>query len=276
MPQLIVNADDLGAGPARDRGIARAFRDGIVTSASLLANGPSFAGAVGLARDLGLPVGVHLNLSEGVPLAGPIPGLTLADGAFPGKQGLRRALASGRVDGGALRRELAAQVERVRVAGLKPDHLDTHQHFALLPAATDAVTAVAKTCGLGAVRFPGPAEPPAGDPPGPLGRELAAYRRWAPALLARLRAAGLAAPAGLWGMPLLGRLCEATLLGTLERIPAGTWELMVHPGYADGGTAFAGPAREVELEALVSPRVRDALGRAGIELITFGALPCGC
>jgi predicted glycoside hydrolase/deacetylase ChbG (UPF0249 family) len=64
--RLIVNADDLGCGPARDRGIFRAFQQGIVTSASLLANGRTFAEAAREARTLGLPVGVHLNLAEGV------------------------------------------------------------------------------------------------------------------------------------------------------------------------------------------------------------------
>ncbi len=274
MPQLIVNADDLGAGPGRDRGIARAFEEGVVTSASLLATGPSFAVAARLARDLALPLGVHLNLSEGAPLCGPIPGLTAGNGEFPGKEGLRRALAAGRPDPEGVGRELAAQVARVRDAGLEPDHLDTHQHFALFPAGTRAVLETARASGIRAQRLPAPAEPAADDPPGPLGRELALYRRLAPAAARRLRESGLATPAGLWGMPLLDRLDEARLLAALERLPAGTWELMVHPGYAEGGNAFSGPAREAELAALTSPLVRDAVARLGIRLVAFGDLPC--
>jgi predicted glycoside hydrolase/deacetylase ChbG (UPF0249 family) len=69
---LIVNADDLGWTEGINRGIAEAHRNGIVTSASLLANGAAFASAVEMARHTpGLGVGVHLNLSEGAPVSGP-------------------------------------------------------------------------------------------------------------------------------------------------------------------------------------------------------------
>src|SRR5580700_4263271 len=67
---LIVNADDLGWTEGVNRGIAEAHRHGIVTSASLLANGSAFASGVELARTTpGLGVGVHLNLSDGEPVA---------------------------------------------------------------------------------------------------------------------------------------------------------------------------------------------------------------
>ncbi|HDS15451.1 MAG TPA: ChbG/HpnK family deacetylase [Proteobacteria bacterium] len=50
MIRLIINADDLGSGPQRDRGILHAFERGLVTSASLLANGSSFTEAARLAQ----------------------------------------------------------------------------------------------------------------------------------------------------------------------------------------------------------------------------------
>src|SRR5271165_5303232 len=70
MKNLIVNADDLGWTEGVNRGIAEAHANGIVTSASLLANGQAFASGVelALARE-GLGVGVHLNLSDGPPIA---------------------------------------------------------------------------------------------------------------------------------------------------------------------------------------------------------------
>ena len=115
MRRLIINADDLGSGSERDRGIFESFSDGIVTSASLLANGPSFAAVAATALELGLPLGVHLNLAEGMPLRGAIPGLTTAAGAFPGKAGLRCYLAGAEVDAAFLYRELAAQISNLVV-----------------------------------------------------------------------------------------------------------------------------------------------------------------
>ena len=70
MKNLIVNADDLGWTDGVNRGILEAFHHGIVTSTSLLANGAAFAGGVEAARSApGLGVGVHLNLSNGPPIA---------------------------------------------------------------------------------------------------------------------------------------------------------------------------------------------------------------
>ncbi|PYT99697.1 MAG: hypothetical protein DMG34_20285 [Acidobacteria bacterium] len=72
MKNLIVNADDLGWTPGVNRGISEAHRNGIVTSTSLLANGCAFDDGVRLSRELPrLGVGVHLNLSDGKPVAPP-------------------------------------------------------------------------------------------------------------------------------------------------------------------------------------------------------------
>ena len=70
LKNLIVNADDLGWTEGVNRGIADAFRNGIVTSASMLANGEAFAGGLQIAGQApGLGLGVHLNLSDGAPVA---------------------------------------------------------------------------------------------------------------------------------------------------------------------------------------------------------------
>lgn len=274
MRRLIINADDLGSGSERDRGIFQSFSRGIVTSASILANGPSFAAAASVARELGLPLGVHLNLSEGPSLSGVIPGLTSMDGTFPGKAGLRRFLSGEEIDLSPLYRELAAQIERVRAAGIVPDHLDAHQHFSLYPAAAALLLALAQDYAIPALRLPSPVESPAADPGGELGEELSLYRCLAPACAAQLRERGVATPDGLFGMPYLNRLDEQTLVKILNVIPVGTWELMVHPGYADATAAFSGAARQVELTALTSPAVIAELRRCGITPVTFRELSC--
>lgn len=274
MIRLLVTADDFGSGPGRNRGIAEAFRTGIVTGASLLANGPAFADAVRLAQELGLPVGVHLNLAEGLPLSGPITGLTGPDGSFPGKAELREILARADFDHAAARRELAAQIAQVRSAGLEPTHLDSHQHCTLFPIFAALLIDVAHASGIAATRLPQPAEAPKGDPAGALGQELLLYRRLAPACASSLRQAGLRTPDGLCGMPLLNRLNQAALLKLLPQLMDGTWELMTHPGYSDPDHPFGGYAREVELRALTAPAVRAAVATRKIELISYRELAC--
>jgi len=133
MISLIINADDLGCNALRDRGILEAQQKGIVTSASILANGSSFNTATKQVKHSKLPVGAHLNLADGIALTGPIKGLTDSSGNLPGKKKLRRQLAAKSFDPKELRKELKTQIQRIFEAGVEPDHLDGHQHGQLFP-----------------------------------------------------------------------------------------------------------------------------------------------
>jgi predicted glycoside hydrolase/deacetylase ChbG (UPF0249 family) len=221
-------------------------------------------------------VWVHLNLADGAAVSGPISGLTDSHGRFPGKVVLRTILGHGNFDRAGVHRELLAQIDRVRAAGLEPDHLDTHQHCLLFPSLTDLVVAVAKTSGIRALRLPAPPAPVEGDLPGPLGNELTLYRRLAPAARRELHRAELWTPDGLYGMELLNHLDTVSLVAQLAAIPAGTWELMTHPGYPDPHDPFGGPEREVELAALTAPAIRQLVAARGICLTSFGECACAC
>ncbi len=274
MIRLIVNADDLGAGHRTDRGIFEAYSKGIVTCASVLPNGPSFTDALREADRLGLPLGVHLNLSEGRPLTGAIAGLTDAAGGFPGKYETRKRLMTAAVRSEEILDECLAQIDRILSSGCAVSHLDTHQHVFLFHPVTNAVIAAARSFAIRAVRLPDPAENAEDDPPGELGTELALYRRLAPAARKAVSLAGLLAPDALWGMPLLNRLDEHQIDRLLQRIPHGTWELMVHPGYLDEHNPFSGFEREHEVAALTSRSIRERISKRGIELISYGDLSC--
>ncbi|MHB8709421.1 MAG: carbohydrate deacetylase [Desulfuromonadales bacterium] len=277
MIRLIVNADDLGSSPQRDRGIFEAFVHGIVSSASLLANGPNFTRAAHEALACALPTGVHLNLSEGQALTGAIHGLTDFAGNFPGKAALRHILRTGFLNRDGVYLELLAQIERVQAEGITPDHLDTHQHCLLFPALTDIIADAAEASGIRALRLPQPAETLcAVEGVDELAAELALYRQLAPAARQTLSGRGLWTPDGLWGMPLLNRLTETSLARTLALIPEGTWELMTHPGHRDAGDPFGGPEREAERAAVTAPSIRQLIVERDIELTSFGACACAC
>jgi predicted glycoside hydrolase/deacetylase ChbG (UPF0249 family) len=274
--RLIINADDLGAGDPTDRGIIEAFTDGVVTNASILANGPSFDAAIKIAQTVDLPLGVHLNLSEGSSLTGPITGLTDQEGHFLGKQLSRKQFLSDALDIPATQREMVAQINKVRRAGLQPDHLDTHQHCGLFPAITTALLNAAKETGIGSMRLPMPPKTAGDDLPAPLCDEMQLYRQLAPAMSAKLKDAGIRTPDGLLGMPLLNRLDEQSLSRLMTGLKTGTWELMVHPGYFDPHRAFSGDEREQELTALTSGAIQALIQKRKIRLINFTELPCAC
>lgn len=63
--QLIINADDFGISEPVNEAVFRSYKDGLLTSTSLMANAPAFENAVSLLKDLeGLSIGVHLNIIE--------------------------------------------------------------------------------------------------------------------------------------------------------------------------------------------------------------------
>src|SRR6185503_1117674 len=156
--KLIVNADDFGISEAVNRGIVEAHDHGIVTSTSVMATGPAFEHALELARlRPSLAVGVHLVLTEQRPLSGAAATASLvrSDGTF--EPHLKQLLAKrlrGLVSMQEVRRELDAQIRRVRSAGIAINHLDGHQHVHVLPGVAQVVAELAEAHGIPAVRYP--------------------------------------------------------------------------------------------------------------------------
>ena len=71
MRHLIINADDFGLTTGVNRAIIEAHTDGVVTSATMMANGRAFQDAIAQAqRATGLSVGCHVVLVDGEPLLG--------------------------------------------------------------------------------------------------------------------------------------------------------------------------------------------------------------
>lgn len=69
--KLIVVADDLGMFSDRDEGLFHSFSAGLVSQCALVVNGGSSESAFVEAKRIGMPLGLHLNLTEGAPLSDP-------------------------------------------------------------------------------------------------------------------------------------------------------------------------------------------------------------
>jgi predicted glycoside hydrolase/deacetylase ChbG (UPF0249 family) len=112
---LIVNADDFGLSAGVNRGIAEAYDNGIVTSASLMVHMPAAAEAAALARNRPLlSLGLHLDVGEWRCESG---------GWFPIYERVRQN------DFEALEAAVSEQLDRFRrLVGTDPTHLDSHQH----------------------------------------------------------------------------------------------------------------------------------------------------
>jgi predicted glycoside hydrolase/deacetylase ChbG (UPF0249 family) len=272
-PLLIVNADDFGLTVGVSHAILRAGDLGIVTSTSALANGRALPACAPSLRDSALGVGAHLALvgEQGPVLsAREIPTLVDAQGRLAsGWRPFLSRCALGRVDKGDVRREFAAQIERLRAHGLTLTHLDTHQNLHLWPSIAGVTIDVARSDGIGAIRV----TRSAGRSPIALG-----VRTFSARLEARARKAAVRFPAATAGFDEGGRLDEARICSAIERFAdhaVTSAELVTHPSKGDDvelaalGWNYRG---QEELDALTSEDVRRAVERSGFRLGTFADL----
>ncbi|MDB6445419.1 ChbG/HpnK family deacetylase [Pseudomonas sp. 21TX0197] len=130
--QVIINADDFGLCVSENMIIVRAFEAGLISSATIMANMPGFKQACVLSRRPRLKgrVGLHFNLSHGWPLSQAIKSRRAfcdAHGQFDFSLS-RYCLRLGSKDLAAIEGELQAQWQHCLDHGLRPSHLDSHQH----------------------------------------------------------------------------------------------------------------------------------------------------
>ena len=286
MKNLIVNADDLGWTAGVNRGIAEAHRNGIVTSTSVLANGGAFADGVKAASELaGLGVGVHLNLSDGKPIAPAeqVKSLLNENGDFSGgPETILLRLTTNNLEPREVEVEWSAQIEKVRAAGIRPTHLDGHKHVQMLPGLFGIALRLAKKHGIAAVRVSHEASTLRAALTGGEESSSVILKQGVQArglkLLARdahemAERAGIASTDYFCGIAQTGVLSKKGVLQLLASLPDGTTELMCHPGYADAELQKSATrlqqSRQTELQILTDQEIRKKIAALGIRLINY-------
>lgn len=138
---VIVNADDFGMSRSVNEAIALAFERGLIDRTTLMTNMPDAAEAMKMAEDAGFidRVGIHINLTSGMPLTdGILHDPLMCDPGtgfnarfvhsmktrffFPGKTGK------------CVEAELRAQLDRFRELGGKLWHVDSHHYVHTNPS----------------------------------------------------------------------------------------------------------------------------------------------
>lgn len=132
---LIVNADDFGQSFGVNRGIVKAHRCGIVTSASLMVRWPAASEAVAYAREHpSLSLGLHIDLGEKVFRAG---------------EWVSMYTVVPLQETNALTEEVSHQLDEFRrLIGHDPTHLDSHQHVHLREPVRSILIELAQRLGI--------------------------------------------------------------------------------------------------------------------------------
>jgi len=262
---LCVMADDFGMHPAVNDGIAKAFCDGLLTDANLMAPCPSFRQAAALARRLHLPTGFHATLTCDWDLYhwGPLthaPSLITPAGHFKHLVDLAWSEAKDE----EVLAELTAQVEAIEAEGLHCTHSSHHMgsdgHGRLLRI-------------LAQIGF---------ERVGPLRLGYKASDSDAEAVSIKVYNWDSAFFSSEWTLDYPTR--KARLVDTLRRMQPGYHLWMVHPALDHPSlddlcsTAFfarewARPFRALDQALLLDPEIKDLLSELGIQRIPVDQAP---
>jgi len=269
--RLIVTADDFGASLEVNEAVERAYRDGILTAASLMVAGDAAADAVARARTMPLlGVGLHIVLVEGRPMLPPDQVLALVDRAGNFRTDMAR-MGLAIFASPAVRRQLIAEVEAQFAAfaatGLPLDHVNAHKHYHLHPTIAATILKVGLRYGMKAVRAPIEPQAPLrvidGTESGPRIETL-----WAKLIRRRMRKAGMVVPDQVFGLVWSGHMTADRVKGILGQLPEGLTELYTHPATGPYSGSAPGYDYPGELAALtddlakaIITRDRVAIGR---------------
>ena len=281
MKQLIINADDFGLHPLINKGIIKGHSEGIITSTSLMPSAPYFDEAVQLAKaNPYLGVGIHLTLVGGVKPActSGVNSLLTADGVFAEDYTVfAKKWYTGSIKKNELIKELETQIEKVLAAGIKPTHIDSHQHMHVLPGIAGIVVRLCEKYGIKKIRMPGENIFWSGGFKAGMGRKIGRDGLSFCTMLAKGKAksAGLVYPQHFFGMLAGGNLNAELVKHILLNLPEGTSEIMTHPGLDSTELAkhFTwGYHWQDELGAFLSAENKEIVREHGIKLINFGGL----
>jgi predicted glycoside hydrolase/deacetylase ChbG (UPF0249 family) len=258
--KFILHADDFGMNDAVTNGILEGFRDGLLTSTSVLTNAPGCIKALESWKELlaqfavgGLPssparqqlsdsaapfdLGIHLNLTQGRPLTGEKfpPELLDRRGMLPGVAALaQRLLIGGWKYRDSIEQELRSQIEVLLDHGISPTHLNAHQYVDTFPVVASVVPALLLRYTIPVVRVPWEnslATSTLLHRFEPLNWCLGQIKRlFAYHYLLEMGRRGIAHPAGYFGTSHAGRIDLSRMRIFISAAKAGFTEIGMHPG----------------------------------------------
>ena len=282
MKKVIINADDFGLVQGVNEGIVKAHQEGILTSATLMANMPGFEEAVVLAGvNPNLGVGVHLNILRGQPVSPTkkVESLLSKELRFiPSVSSLLRRIVWKRINFDEVEREFRAQVEKVLEVGLEPSHIDSEKHIHLIRPLFRIVLKLAKEYKIDKVRFI--QEYCVSPRPTQIFKSIFISLS-STSMKKRMVKEGIRSPDNFYGVCDSGLITEAKLRKALRGAKEGVTEIMVHPGFITQemielekqiGPYYINKYREKELNALLDEKLPEVIVDMGIQLINFNHL----
>ena len=270
MKQLIITSDDFGLSSGVNRAVEQGWKNGLLTCASIMPGGGAFNEAVVIARrNPGLQVGLHLTLVQGRAVLPPdaIPALVDDKGNFsdnPVTTGMRYFFDRGIYC--QLKREIEAQIVRVRDAGIPLTHIDGHLNIHLHPTVFRILAELMPRFGITTFRLAQErlAENLRYDRERLFGKRLESliFRFLTDNARPELDRLGVRYASEVKGVLNSGRMTEEYILNIIGGVQDGLTEIYFHPGIlpdAEISRRMPDYRHQEELAAITSPLVRERL-----------------
>jgi hopanoid biosynthesis associated protein HpnK len=286
MKQLIITSDDFGLSGGVNLAVEKAWREGILTCASIMPGGIAFDEAVEIARcNPGLQVGLHLTLLQGRSILpqDEIKDLVDAHGNFgnnPVATGMRYFFDRGLYC--QLKREIEAQIVQVLDAGIPLSHIDGHLNIHLHPTVFRILAELMPRFGINSFRLPRErlSHNLKFDRERRLGKtvERIIFGTLSDNASPELDNLGILYAAEVKGLLNSGRMTEAYILNIIEGLQEGLTEIYFHPGIlpdAEISRRMPDYRHEDELAAINSPAVKNRLKQLQITVQNYrGEVKC--
>ncbi len=280
MKKIVITSDDFGLSSGVNRAVEQAWRQGILTCASIMPGGGAFDEAVEIAkRNPGLQVGLHLTLVQGQAVLPPdrIPELVDKQGSFtdnPVAAGMRYFFDRGLYT--QLKREIGAQIVKVVDAGIPLTHVDGHLNIHMHPTVFRILSELMQAHGITSFRLSRErlSHNLRFDRQRRLGKsvERVIFGSLANNCLPTLDQAGIRYAGEVKGVLNSGRMTEEYILNILDGLTAETTEIYFHPGLlpdAEITRRMPDYRHGEELAAITSPAVAQKLKKLDIKLVNY-------
>lgn len=280
MKQLIITSDDFGLSTGVNRAVEQAWRNGILTCASIMPGGAAFDHAVKIAKaNPGLQVGLHLTLIQGKAILphDRILELVKPSGEFsnnPVRAGFRYFIDRGLYT--QLKREIEAQIVKVVDAGIPLTHVDGHLNIHMHPTIFRILAELMPRYGITSFRLSQErlSHNLSFDKTRRLGKtvERFIFSSLADHCRPILEKLGVSYATEVKGVLNSGRMTEEYVLNLLDGLSDGLTEMYFHPGIlpdAEITRRMPDYRHTEELAALTSAQIRQKLTALGIELVNY-------
>jgi hopanoid biosynthesis associated protein HpnK len=279
---LIINADDFGYSSAVNRAVIKAYREGVLTSTSLMVNERATGEAVQLAKENpDLAVGLHLVLVLGHSSLphDQIPSLTNQNNEFsnsPPLAGVKYFFSpQARRE---LKKEMRAQFEKFAATGLPFSHVDGHTHLHMHPVIFDELIPLCEEFNVRRIRV-AKSEMKLSlslDRSSLLLKVLLGivFNLLAKRCYKKLAGRGFVVPEKVYGLLQTGNMNKKYVLGLIPKMAKVPGEIYAHPLSPDAEkwNLEENPGGTVEFNVLLSSDVRETILLAGFSPTTYRQL----